>query len=150
MQNQTSLQFENNVGILFERMFRNKLKGKGFAIRIISLMAIGFILSLFVTTYLTTYTNSMIYSNNDITPPLSFIAPLMAIFTSISFIITASLVIRRVQDIAHGVAIWPYALSAVILSWIPFLSYIILIALAVVPSGYLTQEKQDQFFRKVN
>jgi uncharacterized membrane protein YhaH (DUF805 family) len=148
MQDQSSLQFENNVERIFERMFKNKLTGKGFAIRIVALIGIGFILSILVTTYLTTYLTSMAYSNNPISSYLSLFAPLMTIFTSISLIITASLVIRRVQDIVYDVAIWPYALSAVILSWIPFLGYIALIALAILPSDYLTREKQEQLFKK--
>jgi uncharacterized membrane protein YhaH (DUF805 family) len=148
MQDQDSLQFENNVEKIFERMFKNKLTGKAFAIRIVALMGIGFILSILVTTYLTTYLNSMAYSNNPISSSVSLFAPLMTIFTSISLIITASLVIRRVQDIVYDIAIWPYALSAVILSWIPFLGYIVLIALAILPSNYLTQEKQEQLLKK--
>lgn len=148
MQDQSSLQFENNIEKNFERMFKNKLTGKAFAIRIVALMGIGFILSILVTTYLATYLNSMAYSNNPISSSLSLFAPLMTVFTSISLIITASLVIRRVQDIVYDVGIWPYALSAVILSWIPFFGYIVLIAMAILPSDYLTQEKQEQLFKK--
>lgn len=148
MQNQSSLQFENNVEKNFERMFKNKLTGKAFAIRIVALIGIGFILSILVTTYLTTYLNNMAYSNNPISSSLSLFTPLMTIFTSISFIITVSLVIRRVQDIVYNVTIWPYALSAIILSCIPFFGYIVLIALAILPSNYLTQEKQEQLFKK--
>ena len=148
MQHQSSLKFENNVEKIFERMFKNKLTGKAFSIRIVILMGIGFILSLLVTTYLSAYLNNMVYSNNPINSSLSLFAPLMTIFTAISLIITASLVIRRVQDIVSDLTIWPYALGAIILSWIPFFGYIVLIALAILPSDYLTQEKQEQLFKK--
>lgn len=146
MQDQSSLQFENNVIRIFERMFKNKLTGKAFAIRIAALMGIGFILSILITTY----TASLAYSPSPISSSITLLAPLMTIFTSIGLIITTSLVIRRVKDIVYDLVLWPYALGAVVLSLIPFLGCIVLIALVIVPSGYLTQEKQRQLLQKLS
>ena len=148
MQDQNAIEFDNNVGKIFERMFKNKLTGKAFAIRVVTLIGVGLILSTLVATSLSTYLSNLAYSNSPIMSSLSLLAPLMTIFTFLIFIIKASLVIRRVQDIVYDVAIWPYALGAVILSCIPFLGYLTLITLAILPSNYLSQEKQEQLLKK--
>lgn len=148
MQNQTSLQFESNVEKNFTLMFKGKLTRKAYAIRIVALIGISLLISISLTTYVTTYLNSISSLDNPMSYSLSLLTPLMTIFGLINLIIKSSFIIRRIQDIVKDVAIWPYALTAVILSYIPFLDYITLIALAIFPSAYLTQEKQEQLLKK--
>ncbi len=153
MQNQESLHFDQNVGKFLNHIFKNSLNGKGFAIRIVALIAFGYLMSVIATASLTTYMTNLSRSH-DFTSPISpmytFITQFMTVYSFLSLLISSYLVIRRVRDIVCEVEVWPYMLGAVILSIIPFVGYIALFLLMILPSGYLNRERHQVLLKKIS
>jgi uncharacterized membrane protein YhaH (DUF805 family) len=151
-QNESSIQFEQKIQKISARLFQNKLSGKGFAIRLIALLAISFAFSGFVSTFVKTNLNGMIHTDPsalDSMMHFSYLASMvLSTFAVISFIFSVSLSVRRIRDIVPDASIWPYVLGAVVLGFIPVLSYLLYVLLAILPSDYLTQEKREQLVSK--
>lgn len=152
-QNMTSSQFENNVLKILDRLFKNKLTGKGYAIRLVAVLVISFFISGIVISMLTSHLTQMIYTENpSALNPLSqlpSIIPLLSgVLIFVTFILTSSLSIRRVRDIVPDTSIWPYAVGVILMSFIPLIGYVMFFLLAVLPSDYLTKEKRNQIIGK--
>lgn len=152
-QNMTSTQFEDNVLKIFDRLFKNKLTGKGYAIRLLAILALSFLVSGIALSMLTSQLNQMIYSENasalNLLPNFPSIIPLISgILIFVTFILTSSLSVRRVRDIVPDTAIWPYAVAVILIGLIPFIGYVMFFLLAILPSNYLTEEKRNQILGK--
>lgn len=153
IQNESSAQFDNNVQKIFDRLFKNKLTGKAYAIRMIALIGLGFALSGAISTIVTSNLNNMMYSGNPVqnsfmpTPYLGTF--LLTLFGILSFSCSASFSVRRIRDIVPDTNILPYALGVVVIGLIPFLNYILYFILALLPSDYLNHEKRNQLLSKI-
>lgn len=151
-QNEKSLQFENKVQFLLERFLKGKLTGRSFAIRLIAILGIVFLISGFITSVVTANISNLMYADIQTISPwlsLSSILPtVLGVISVLSFLLTTSLVVRRVNDIIPDTETWPYALGAVLICFIPFVSYLLYAMLIFVPSDYLTQEKRNQITKK--
>lgn len=151
-QNEKSIQFDNKVQFLLERFLKGKLTGRAFAIRLIAFLAAVFFISGIVTSAITANISNLMYSDYEKLAPWlslsSFLPTIMSFIAIISFFITTSLVVRRVNDIVPDTQTWPYATGAVLLSLIPFVSYALYALLIFLPTGYLTLEKRNQIIKK--
>lgn len=152
-QSESALEFDNKVKRITERLFKNQLTGKAFAIRLFALLALGFIIAKISTLVLTANLNNMMIANtipvNSFLPITYLTSALLGLFTLISFILSMSLCLRRVKDIVQDTDIWPFALIVILLCFIPFISYLVFILLALLPTNYLNQEKRKQLLSKI-
>lgn len=123
-----------------QKMFFTKIKAKSYTIQIVALMllGIGFIFSASNFAY-----NISLYS------PSYFHYLLIPAWTGITLFYSTSLLVRRVRDIVYDTSPIPYIIGAFLLSLIPVLGYGVVIALMILPSNYLTTQRQAELLAKL-
>ena len=143
--------FDKTVNKIAEKLFKNKLTGKAFGIRLLTLLGSSYLITHLAGMLLTASIVNATSENQLMESLFSsnyLVSTIIGFFSIVVIIINVSLIIRRVSDIVPDTDVWPYAIAAVIIGLIPVISIVLFIALVFIPSSYLNKQKRIQLLGK--